>query len=343
MKLDLSQLAFSIEKGLQPVYMVSGDEPLQQGEVVDAIRKKARAEGFLNREVLHVEGQFDWNQFPALCLTQSLFADKNLIELNLPTAKPGKVGSAMIERVMEELSPENVIIIITGKLDPKSKNTKWYKAVDKQGAIIQVWPLDGQKLVPWLRGRVQQKGLKIDDAGLKILLQRIEGNLLAAVQEIEKLYALYGATSITADDVASAVEDNARFDVFKLTDSMLLGHSERVSRVLSSLIAEKLAAPVVLWAITRELRMLEALSFEKSVSGGVDKTFQKHRVWDSKKKGYLKALSRGTLQDWQALLLDCVTVEKMIKGAKKGNEWVVIEQICLRVCQPNAFQAADVV
>ncbi|PCI70581.1 MAG: DNA polymerase III subunit delta [Piscirickettsiaceae bacterium] len=343
MKIDLSKLPFSIEQGLLPVYMVSGDEPLQQGEAVDCIRRKARADGYLNREVLHVEGQFDWNQFPALCLTQSLFADKNLIELNLPTAKPGKVGGAVIERVMGELSPDNVIIIIAGKLDPKAKNTKWYKAVDKQGGIIQVWPLEGQNLASWLRGRVQKKGLQLDNEGLRILLQRIEGNLLAAVQEVEKLYSLYGTSPITANDVALAVEDNARFDVFKLTDSMLLGHSERVSRVLSGLIAEKLAAPVILWAITRELRLLEALSFEKGVTGGVDKIFQKHRVWDSKKGGYLKALSRGTLDDWQALLVDCVSAEKMIKGAKQGNEWVVMEQICLRVCQPSAFKTFAVI
>ena len=137
----------SIQNQWMPVYMVSGNEPLQQIEAVDLIRKKAREKGYLNREVLHVEGQFDWTQLPALCQAQSLFADKNLIELNLPTAKPGAQGSAMIVKVMEQLSEDNVLIIITGKLDKSSKNTKWYKAVNNVGVVVDVWPLEGQKLL----------------------------------------------------------------------------------------------------------------------------------------------------------------------------------------------------
>ena len=338
MKLEAYQLAASVQKQWMPVYMVSGSEPLQQIEAVDLIRRKAREKGYLNREVLHVEGQFDWGQLPALCQSQSLFADKNLIELNLPTAKPGAQGSAMIVKVMDQLSEDNVIIIITGKLDKSSKNTKWYKAVNNAGVVVDVWPLEGQKLLTWLRERAIKKGLLLDNDGLKILLQRVEGNLLAVVQELDKLYAIYGAKQLSVDDIASSVEDNARFDVFKLTDGIMSGNVQRVSRVLNGLMAEKLAAPVVLWAITRELRMLETLSYAKSQSLSVEKVFQKNRVWDSKKSGYLNALSRGTLKHWQSLIKDCCDADMITKGAKEGSEWVVIEQVCLKACQPKSLE-----
>ena len=200
-----------------------------------------------------------------------------------------------------------------------------------------MWPLDKQKLDQWLRRRADKKGLQISNDGFEVLLQRIEGNLLAAIQELEKLYALFGSAPISVGDISTAVEDNARFDVFKLTDGMLSGNMRRVSRVLNGLMAEKLAAPVVLWAITRELRLLAALSFEQNILGRVDKVFQKHRVWEVRKRHYITALNRGKLNNWQSLLQDCLQAEKVIKGANKGSEWELIERICLKVCQPTLF------
>ena len=340
MQLEANQLSFSVDKGLLPVYLVSGDEPLQQGEAVDLIRKKARSEGFLNREVLYVEGRFDWSQLSAACLTQSLFAEKNLIELNMSTAKPGREGSQAIEKIVSEASSDNLLIIITGKLDKTSKKAKWFKSIDQHGAIIQVWPLLDNKLLSWLKQRLQRKGLSVDQQGIKLLADSVEGNLLAAAQEIEKLHAIHGSVELSSDDILNAVADNARYDVFKLTDSLLAGNSIRAIQVLKGLVGEKLAAPVVLWALTRELRIMAGLSFEKTTTGRMSETFRRQRppVWDSKKTQYTQALSRGDLSQWQGLIQVCAKAERMTKGAEKGDEWLVIEQICLAFCEPRRLK-----
>ncbi len=338
MQLDANKLSFSVDKGLAPVYLISGDEPLQQGEAVDLIRKKARSEGFLNREVLHVEGRFNWNQLLGVYLTQSLFSEKNLIELNLPTAKPGREGSQAIEKVIRDLSTDNVLIIIAGKLDKASKNTKWFKSIDQHGVVVQVWPLFENKLYSWLNQRLKRKGMTTDQQGIKLLADSVEGNLLAAVQEIEKLHAIHGAVQLSVNDIINAVADNARYDVFKLGDSLLAGNSARTVQVLNGLLGEKLAAPVILWALMRELRIMAGLSFERASTGRTDATFKKHHVWDSKKSQYMQALSRGNIHQWQCLIQACAKAERITKGVEPGDEWLVIEQICLAFCEPKRLK-----
>lgn len=344
MNIAPSSVASAVNASLASVYLVAGDEPLQQSEAVDLIRQKAREKGFLNREVFHVDGNFDWNQVHAACLTQSLFAEKNLIEINLPTAKPGKDGSAMIEKVLSEASSDNLLIIIAGKLDKASKNTRWFKSIDQHGVVVLVWPLDGQKLEGWLQNRLRQKGLMVDQQGIKLLADSVEGNLLAASQEVEKLYAIYGATQLSSASILESVADNSRYDVFKLTDCLLSGNSSRAIHVLQGLIGEKLAAPVVLWALLRDLRVLAALSFEKQKTGRTDQTFKANRwIWSSKQGAYLKAVQRGNLSQWHGLLQACAKVDRIIKGAETGDEWVVLEQICLAICQPKLFKQANLV
>ncbi|PHS73741.1 MAG: DNA polymerase III subunit delta [Cycloclasticus sp.] len=336
----MNQPAF-LNKGLASIYLVSGDEPLQQSEIVDSIRQKARADGFSNRTVFHVDGSFDWNQVLGACLTQSLFAEKNLIELNLPTGKPGKVGSSAITEVIDNLSTDNVFIIIAGKIDTRSKNSKWYKAIEKSGVLVQVWPLVDAKLEQWLRQRMQNKGLTVDHAGIKLLADSVEGNLLAASQEVEKLYTLYGATNISIDNIIESVADNSRYDVFKLSDCLLQGNSKKTTQVLKGLIGEKLAASVVLWLLLRELRVLASLRFEKQQTGRTDQTFKAKEnrwVWGSKQPVYLKAMARGNLTQWHAMIQACAKTERVIKGAEIGDEWVLIEQICLTFCQPKLLK-----
>lgn len=337
MQLDVNQLSSSLNKKLAPVYLVSGAEPLQQGEAVDLIRQQARNAGFVNRQVLHVEGQFEWNQLYAVSLNQSLFAEKNLIELNLPTAKPGREGSQAIEKMLDDLSADNLLIIVAGKLDGSAKKSKWFKSIDQHGVVVQVWPLVDDKLLRWLDHRLKRKGLKASAQGVKLLADSVEGNLLAADQEIEKLHTLFGPVELSIEDISNTVADNARYDVFKLTDSLLLGDAARALQILKGLLGEKLAAPVVLWALMRELRILASLSFEEKTMGRRDATFKKHRIWDSKKNTYMKALSRGGLGQWQAMIQACAKAERVTKGVETGDEWLMIEQICLAFCEPKRF------
>ena len=335
MQLEAQQLPFSLEKALLPVYLVSGDEPLQQGEAVDLVREKAKAAGFINREVFHVDAKFDWNQVFAACLSQSLFADKNLIELNIPSAKPGREGSAAIDKVVANLSQDNILIIITGKVDKASKSTRWFKTIDQHGVAIAVWPLANKKLEQWLHQRLQQKGMSTNQQGVKFLAECVEGNLLAAAQEIEKLQAIYGAGVLSIEQLGSAVADNSRYDIFKLMESLLASNLPRVLQILQALKAEKLATPILLWAVLRELRLLAALSFEKASTGRTDITFKKNRTWDTKKAEYLKLLAQGNLEHWHRLISMSAKAEKIIKGVESGNDWLILEQICIAICRPN--------
>lgn len=324
---------------LAAVYLVAGNEPLQQSEVVDSIRQKSRKAGFLNRIVFHVDGKFDWNQVKGACLTQSLFAEKNLIEINLPTGKPGKEGSSTIESAVSGASGDNLLIIISGKVEQTSKKTKWFKSIQQHGVVVQVWPLKEHELEEWLKSRLQQKGLTINQQGVSLLANSVEGNLLAASQEVDKLYALYGEAQLSVENILESVADNARYDVFKLTDSLLVGNSSRAIQVLNGLIGEKLAAPVVLWGILRDLRLLASLSFEKQKTGRTDQTFKANRwVWGDKQRSYLQALPRGSLTVWHQLIQQCATVERIIKGVQAGDEWTEIEQICLSFCEPKRLK-----
>ena len=335
--MQLKPAGFSqhLKQGLASVYFITGDEPLQRGEAVDEIRKKARSAGFLNRQILHVEARFDWNQLRSSVLSQSLFAEKNLIELNIPTAKPGRDGSAAIVDVIEQLGNDNLLIIIAGKMDAKSKSSRWFKAIDSKGIILPVWPIEGHELTQWVITRLQKKNLQITADAAKLLAERVEGNLLMANQEVEKLHVLYGEGQLGTNEILSAVADNARYDVFKLADSLLAGNLERSIKMLAGLQQEKIASPVVLWVFTREIRLLAELAMAKQQRKSSDVVFRNNRVWDTKKTVYLKAVSRSDYQHWLDLLQKCSELDKTIKGAAIGDEWVLFEQLCIAICQPQ--------
>ena len=192
MRIKPEQLSAALQKGLMPVYFISGDEPLQLGEMADAVRKTARKAGFENREIISAETGFEWNQLALLADSLSIFADKKIIDLRLPSGTPGTDGAKALIAYCDRLPEDTLLLITAGKLASGASKSRWLEALDKVGIVIQVWPLEGQDLIRWLQQRMQQRGLNAETDGLRILASRIEGNLLAAAQEIEKLYVLYG-------------------------------------------------------------------------------------------------------------------------------------------------------
>ena len=221
MRIKPEQLGAMLKKSLAPVYFISGDEPLQLGEIADAIRKTAKKSGFENREILSAETGFEWNQLAFTADSYSLFADKKIIDLRLPSGTPGIDGSKALIAYCERLPEDTLLLVTAGKIASGALKTKWLEALDKKGVVIQVWPLEGSDLIRWLQQRAEQRGLHIETEGLRILASRIEGNLLAAAQEIEKLYVLYGTANLSSRQISEAVADSSRYDVFKLMDSVL--------------------------------------------------------------------------------------------------------------------------
>ena len=257
MRLYPEKLADHLQQKLLPVYLVSGDEPLLLQECCDQIRKKAREENCNEREI--IEGgvsNFNWQDILHSASNMSLFADRKLIELRLPSGKPGAEGSKALCEYLDIASGDDVLLIVSGKIDKQSTNSKWYKALDKAGVTVQVWPVDAKNLPRWLQQRVRNAGMSIDDDALRLLCERMEGNLLAAVQEVEKLKLLAADSKITMQTVTEAVSDNARYNLFDMADNALKGNASVSLRMLYGLRAEGTEPPVVLWALVREIRTL---------------------------------------------------------------------------------------
>ena len=329
MRIKPEQLGVTLKKSLAPVYFISGDEPLQLGEIADAIRKAAKKAGFENREILSAETGFEWNQLAFTADSYSLFADKKIIDLRLPSGTPGIDGSKALIAYCERL-PENTLLLVTaGKIAGGALKTKWLEALDKKGVVIQVWPLEGSDLIRWLQQRAELRGLHIETEGLRILASRIEGNLLAAAQEIEKLYVLYGAVNLSSQQISEAVADSSRYDVFKLMDSVLGGSVGRILKVLSGLRSEGVATPIVLWALTREARALIKMKLALSQGQNREVVFKNNQIWDKRKQRVSNALSRLSDSDLNNILVLSAKADRQIKGQESGDAWETLLALCL--------------
>ena len=331
MRLKPEQLNAALHKGLAPVYFICGDEPLQQGELADAVRNAAKKAGFLSREILSEDTGFAWQDLTVAADSYSIFADKRVIDLRLPSASPGAEGSKALVAYCERLPEDTLLLITAGKLSKDGLKSRWCQALDKAGVVIQVWPLEGQDLIQWLQQRMQGRGLQAEAAGIQLLASRIEGNLLAAAQEIEKLYVLYGEGPLSQQQISEVVADSSRYDVFKLTDSVLAADLNRIFRVLSVLQAEGIAAPVVLWALTREARTLIKIKQALAQGQNKDLVFKNNQVWDKRKLLVNKALGRLNEHDLQGVLVLSAKADRQIKGQQPGDAWETLREICLRL------------
>lgn len=329
MQIKPEQLNAALGKGLARIYFVSGDEPLLVQEACDQIRAAARQAGCTEREVHHVEGGFDWQGFLQAGDAMSLFADKKLIELRLPTGKPGDKGSKALQAYAERPSEDNILLIIAGKLEGSAKNTKWYKALDKAGAMVTIWPIDVRQLPGWAMRRMQQKGLQAKQDAVALLVERVEGNLLACSQEIEKLLLLHGPGQVSLEAVMESVADSSRFDVYKLVDAALQGDVARTTRIVHGLKGEGVEPVLVLWALTREIRSMAEMTFEMSKGNSVEQVLGKWRVWEKRKPLVRAGLQRHSLPQWQSILRRAAELDAMIKGRRTGNVWDELLDISL--------------
>jgi DNA polymerase-3 subunit delta len=337
MRLYPEKLATHLQQQLLPVYLVSGDEPLLLQECCDLIRHKAREQGCLERELLDGSvANFNWQELLHSAASLSLFADRRLIELRLPSGKPGAEGSAALCEYLDVASGDDVLLIVSGKIDKQSTNSKWYKALDKAGATIQVWPVDAKNLPRWLQQRVRNAGMSIDNDALQLLCDRVEGNLLAAVQEVEKLKLLAADTRITAQIVTEAVSDNARYNVFEMADHALHGNASASLRMLHGLRAEGSEPAAVLWVLARELQTLYEVQLGCDRGQGAQQALSARRVWQSRMPCMQAALSRHDSNSLSLLIEQAVQVDGSIKGYAGGRPWDNLERLVLGLCRVSS-------
>jgi DNA polymerase-3 subunit delta len=328
MRLRNDQLDRHLHKSLPPIILLSGDEPLQMGEAADLVRSKAREQGYTSREVLEQSSHFDWSALSSAADSLSLFDDRRLLDLRLHSPKIGKEGSKALLAFTESPPPDTVLLITAPKLERSQLSTKWIDAIDRLGVLVQIWPVEGNRLGPWLEQRLRKAGL-IPEAGVvQMLAERVEGNLLAASQEIEKLLLLQGPGVVTLEQLARSVGDSARFNVFGLVDTLLSGEVAKAMRLLQGLRAEGVASPVVLWALSREIRLLAQMALELEQGRGVDQVMGAHRVWDKRKPLIRRGLQQSSAV-WQRLLTICAQADRAIKGLDRVDPWLLFEEIAL--------------
>jgi DNA polymerase-3 subunit delta len=260
-KLNAENLSARLAERLLPVYLLSGDDPLLVGEAADAIRTRSRALGFAEREVFFIERSSSpvWEQVRGAAQALSLFAARRLVEIRMPGGKPGVAGAAALLKLFEAAGEDLLVLVITGKLERESQGAQWVQAAQQRGGWLQLWPLERAQLPQWLRTRFAAAGLTASDDALALLAERSEGNLLAARQEIDKLAMLLPrGAKVSVADVAAGSADSARFDVFQLGEAVRNADAARALRILGGLQAEGTEALLVLWALAKELRALQA-------------------------------------------------------------------------------------
>lgn len=331
MKLKPEQLQGQLKKGLAPLYIISGDEPLLVQEACDLIRKYAREAGCGERIVMTVEKGFDWNSLAQQSGGMSLFAEKRLLELRLPSGKPGDAGGKALREYTERPAGDDVLLIIAGKIDTQAQRSKWYRTIEQAGVAVPIWPLAVAQLPAWINQRMQARDMRPTRDATQLLAERVEGNLLACAQEIEKLFLLHGAVEIDAEMVSEAVANSARFDVFGLVDSALGGDGARVAKMVNGLRGEGIEPILVLWALAREIRTLASMSFEVQKGLAPDQVLRNYRVWE-KRKPLVKRGLRRSPRHWWVLLHRAGEIDRMIKGQVTGNVWDALLELSLMLC-----------
>jgi DNA polymerase III subunit delta len=320
LKLTFDTLRTHLDGEPARAYLVSGDEGLLVGEAADAIRARVRRAGFDEREVHFIERVADWDGVRASSNNLSLFGSRKLIELRLPSGKPGTGGSNAIVDLLKNLSPDNVYLMITGKLERESQSAAWVKAFEAAGAWLPVWTIEVAKLPQWLRARAATLDLALDDDAVRFIVERTEGNLLAAQQELEKLRLLTPPDSRDKGsrakiDLATAqagIGDSARFDVFQLGEAALAADVPRALRILAGLRSEGVEATLALWSLSREIH---------SVWGTTQSDGHAPRVWQKPSAALENAKRRAARLPWARLAVRTARADRMIKGQQRGDAW----------------------
>jgi len=336
-KVNYADLQTRLVQQLSSVYIVSGDEPLQSAEASDAIRAAAKREGFTERHVLHVEKGFDWDTFLAISNSLSLFAERQLIELRMPGGKPGDKGAAALIEYAQNPPADSILLIVAAKLDKATQRSKWFSQLEKTGVHIAVWPIDTRQLPGWIQHRSRSKAMKLTPAAVQLIVDRVEGNMLAAAQELDKLHLLFGAHQIDEQAVLEAVSDSARYDIYNLVDVALSGDVKRIPRMLDGLRGEGVEPVLLNWALTRELRSMHTLSLSVSRGMRAEQAVAQAGVWQNRKAVVTAGLKRHASGSWQEMLLQANKIDRIIKGLTAGNVWDELLQLATGIAGLNLF------
>lgn len=337
MKLRPEELSHHLSRILAPLYLIAGAEPLLVQECADSVRAAAREAGWSERERLVVDTNFDWGAVSRAAASFSLFAERRLLELRMETAKPGVEGARALTEYASQPAADVLLLIVAGRLDTSAQRSAWLQALEGVGVVVLVPALQPRELPSWLYRRLRARGFEPSREAVVLLAERVEGNLLAAAQEVEKLTLVRQPGSLTADDLLAAVSDNARFDVYVLADAAVAGDCPRVVRVLSALRDEGIDGTLVNWALARELRGLASMACDHAQGLALEAVFSRHRVWRQRQPLLRRALPRYDGAGWAGLLRQAARIDRILKGIEAGSVWDELLQLALAIAGRNTL------
>jgi DNA polymerase-3 subunit delta len=329
MQVNPERLSGQLARGLAALYAVFGEEPLQIRECLDAVRGAALRAGYAERRLFEPDGDPDWGEVRAESLSLSLFASRRLIEVRLRDGRLGESGARALTEYAAAPPADVLLLLSLGKLDARQRSSAWLQALDRAGVVVSVRTPGPDELPAWVQRRAGQQGLTMTGEAVRALAERSEGNLLACAQELEKLALLHPGATVDVREVVACAADSARYDVFDLVESALAGDSRRAVRVLAGLRSEGTEPPLLVWALSRELRGLEQMAAAAASGEPVARVLGRFRVWESRKNGVRRALARLRPGQLLGLVQWLARVDRMVKGLLPGDAWDELSRLTL--------------
>lgn len=332
------QLPAALEKGLAPVYLLAGAEPLLLQECRDRVIQAAQAQGFSERSVHEASARFDWKLLGEDSAMPSLFSSQKILDVRLPTGKPGTEGAKVLTAMAESPDPDILLLVSSGEWSGAMRKLKWTSALARAGVLVEIWPVRPNELPGWIRNRMQAAGLRPEPAAVSLLAELVEGNLLAAQQEIEKLLLAGTTGPVTVEEVTRSVANSARFDSFRLVDCVLAGQLGECLRVASGLQRTGIAIQLVYAALYRELTVADAVRAAVSAGENEALAFKKLRVWPARQGAMRAALRRLAADDFGEAFRALSLVDRQSKGRARGDAWQTLDRLLWFLCDPAAIK-----
>jgi DNA polymerase-3 subunit delta len=333
-RLKASEPGSSSKAALPKVILLNGNEPLLIEEALDGVRRALKEQGFTERLKYQLEAGFDWNQLTGVGQAMSLFAERRILEFRVPKSL-GTPGTKAITEYCQNPPEDDILVIMMPALDKRQRAAKWVKAVETIGWLADGYDISLQQFPSWLKKRLQSRALRVEAGVIELMTEQLEGNVMAAAQEVDKLQVLAKDGAVTLKLVSESLADQARFDVYALTDGCLFGDFNRVLRIKSRLQSEGLEPVIVVWALVREIRIMAAISSGMNQGQSKGLLFKQNRIWNKREPAVNAALGRLSTNDWYDLLEQAAHLDQSVKGqrySEVGNIWYQIEQLCCSMC-----------
>ncbi|HKX55077.1 MAG TPA: DNA polymerase III subunit delta [Xanthomonadales bacterium] len=327
MNIRLDSLSGALARKLEPLYLLAGAEPLLVQESRDLIIQAARKQGFLERQIYQVDGKFDWQELGMAGMEQSLFASRKIIDLRIPTGKPGTEGSNYFVHYCERPDPDVLLVISCGAWNGVARKSKWASELAKAGGLVEIWPVKPSELPDWITRRMQLAGLKADPEAVRLLAEFVEGNLLAAQQEIDKISLLDSGKTVTVETIRDAVSSSARFDAFRLGECLLLGKAADCLRVAAGLQRTGAAIQALMGALIYQLNQLEGVRSALANGDSENSAFARNRVFGPNQALFRQAMRRIPAKTLSASFNLMKLIDQQSKGQASGDPWLTLDRM----------------